>query len=179
VLRRFKKLLYLSIQDASELLHGGVLKVGTRVVVHTDRYDEGMQSAGSTPKELHAISVAVQMATAEFRRVLGMKGVTPEGARRWMQLVLEGEGESGTEQVVERMLPPSAAVGDFEEHDISGICVLCDNTPSVAAVGKGMSANESMQQSCDELMVSCVQSDMELIARHTSGEDMEENGGHR
>jgi hypothetical protein len=54
--------------------------------------------------------------------------------------------------------------------------VLCDNTPSVAAVGKGMSANESMQQSFDELMVSCVQSDMELIARHTSGKDMEENG---
>jgi hypothetical protein len=67
-------------------------------------------------------------------------------------------------------------VDEFEEHDISGICVICDNTPSVAAMGKGMSVNESMQQSCDELMVSCVQSDMKLVARHTSGKEMEENG---
>jgi hypothetical protein len=176
VVRRFRKVIYIAAQDASDLLHGGFTRVGHRYVVHTHMYDKTMQAAGSTPKELHAISVGVQVATAEFKRVVGMEGMSPEKARKWMQLVLEGEGEVGTERVVERILPESAGVDEYEEHDISALCVICDNTPSVAAAGKGMSANEVMQQSCDELMVSCVQSDMELIAYHTSGKEMEENG---
>jgi hypothetical protein len=102
VLRWFKKLLYLSAQDASDMLHGGLITMGKRVVVHTDQYDKDMQNAGSTPKELHALSVAVQMATAKFHRGAGNSrhhggngGCVAGGSSKMdAARVLEGEGRS-------------------------------------------------------------------------------------
>ena len=88
--------------SCTDMLHGGLITMGKRVVVHTDQYDKDMQNAGSTPKELHALSVAVQMATAKFHRGAGNSrhhggngGCVAGGSSKMdAARVLEGEGRS-------------------------------------------------------------------------------------
>jgi hypothetical protein len=66
-LRRFKKLSFLSMQDASNNMMGGMLAMGRRVVVHSSRYRPEVQLLKSTPKEMVALEEALALAAGSVR----------------------------------------------------------------------------------------------------------------
>jgi hypothetical protein len=176
-LRRFKKLLYLSMQDASNNMMGGMLAMGRRVVVHSSRYRPEVQLLKSTPKEMVALEEALALAVSEYERVRRVFSCShEEGRRRWFQLVLEGKAEVGAENIPELQVPASSTVDRFEESDVSAICILGDNTAAVGAGIKGTSSHPAMQRCCDRIMVSCVKADFAPIIYYLTGKDMEMNG---
>jgi hypothetical protein len=177
-LRRYKKLMYLSTQDASDNQWGGYFAMDRRMVIHNSRYAPDVQVLKSTPKEMVAMSEAIEMASLEFERVRRDLKCSSEDARRWFQLILEGKGVVGAEEIPDRVAPASATVDRFEEYeyDMSAICILGDNTASVGAGNNGVSSHPAMQRCCDCIMVSCVKADLDTIIYYLTGKDMEMNG---
>jgi hypothetical protein len=129
-LRRYKKMLYVSTQDASDNMYGGFLAMGRRMVIHNSRYTPDVQVLKSTPKEIMvAMAEAIEMASLEFERVRRDLKCSPEDARRWFQLILEGKGVVGAEEIPDRVAPASATVDRFEEFDMNAICIFWGITP--------------------------------------------------
>jgi hypothetical protein len=175
-LRRIKKILYLAAQGASNDMKGGLIVMGKRILVHSDRYKPEVQLIGSTPKELLAMDEAMALATAEFDRAVNVENLSPAHGRKWMRLFLEGKGVAGAERVPERDVPLSSVGADLEEFDAGVLCLFGDNTSSVSAVRKGVSSNPHMMRCLDNIMVSCVKTDFAAFSFYLSGPEMEGNG---
>jgi hypothetical protein len=175
-LRRVKKILYLAAQDASNDMKGGLMVMGKRILVHSDRYKPEVQLIGSTPKELLAMDEAMALATAEFDRAVNVENLSPAQGRKLMRLFLEGKGVAGAERVPERDVPLSSVGEDLEEFDTGVLCLFGDNTSSVSAVRKGVSSNPHMMRCLDNIMVSYVKTDFAAFSFYLSGPEMEGNG---
>jgi hypothetical protein len=175
-LRRIKKIIYLAAQDASNDMKGGLIVMGKRILVHSDRYKPEVQLIGSTPKELLAMDEAMALATAEFDRAVNVENLSPAQGRKWMRLFLEGKGVASAERVPERDVPLSSVGADLEEFDAGVLCLFGDNTSSVSAVRKGVSSNPHMMRCLDNIMVSCAKTDFAAFSFYLSGPEMEGNG---